>query len=258
MGGRFEDQSDPSAVPSKTGELISEETASTSSIEPGDRHVHQVFHKQPLSWHELRPGRTPSLVNPGFEVWPDQLAGATSNVEPPHRRERSRTRTEGVNYIFGRQYALSFRAAKTSRNVLTSGFLESRYHRGQQDARSCSAAAGGRPAYQTQTDEGQIAVSMLDAQTAELSDTFPGKPARIVPVEQSGVTPLLERARVTCVTRSWGTPRHSRFLTPMLSRCGYLEVRATAVPEPETYALMLAGLAPAVVAGKEAQNEEKG
>ncbi|MBL8533940.1 MAG: PEP-CTERM sorting domain-containing protein [Betaproteobacteria bacterium] len=179
------------------------------------------------------------LVNPGFESgltgWQTtgnvELRTAVSEPDP----------YEGVNYIFGLNTP-SF-SVRQDIDVLTSGFSADAVDSGTLEV----LFGGWQAGYQTQTDEGQITVSMLDAQLAELGHlSLESFYSNSTWVEQSGVTPLLEGTRY--LRYSFVGTRHSGSNTDAYLDAAYLEVRA--VPEPETYALMLAGLALTVVAGK--------
>ncbi len=179
------------------------------------------------------------LVNPGFE---SGLTGwqTTGNVDL--RTALSEPDPyEGLNYIFGRNTALF--SVRQDVDVLASGFTADAVDGGTLEV----LFGGWQAGFETQTDEGQITVSMFDAQMAELGHlSLESFYSNNTWVEQSGVTPLLEGTRY--LRYSFVGTRHSGSNDDAYLDAAYLEVRA--VPEPETYALMLAGLALTVVAGK--------
>lgn len=179
------------------------------------------------------------LVNPGFESgltgWQTtgnvELRTAVSEPDP----------YEGVNYIFGLNTP-SF-SVRQDIDVLTSGFSADAVDSGTLEV----LFGGWQAGYLSQTDAGQITVSMLDKDLTGIGHvSLASFYSNNTWVEQSGVTPLLEGTRYLRYT--FAGVRHTGSNTDAYLDAAYLEVRA--VPEPETYALMLAGLALTVVAGK--------
>ena len=171
------------------------------------------------------------LTNPGFESglsgWQTtgnvDLRTALSDPDP----------FEGLNYIFGRNTAAI--SVWQDIDVVASGFSADAVDSGTLEV----LFGGWQAGYQSQTDAGQITVSMLDKDLTEIGHvSLASFYSNNTWVEQSGVTDVLQGTRFLRYT--FAGVRHTGSNTDAYLDAAYLEVRA--VPEPETYALMLAGL----------------
>ena len=170
------------------------------------------------------------LSNPGFESGLDSWqhwGNAAIRVASP-------APYEGSKYLFGERTA-SFSVWQDI-DILAAGLAAAEIDAGRYTADFGGFQAG----WNTQTDYGRISLHFYDDQLAEIgSSSLPGFYSNNTWVEQAGAAAVLAGTR-TIRYQFVGT-RVEGLNDDAYLDAAYLTVAA--VPEPESYALMLAGLA---------------